>query len=67
VFLTPEEISDLTGRRRRDAQRTQLNAMGVEYRVRADGSIAIMRAHVERLFGAQAPAGRQPKAFTIKP
>jgi hypothetical protein len=68
VFLTPEELAELTSRRRRPAQQVQLNAMGIEYKVRADGSIAVLRAHVERVFGAAAPAEqRKAKPFTIRP
>lgn len=51
-FLGPDELYGLTQRRRRDAQARMLRAMGVEHRVRADGSVAVLRAHVEQLFGA---------------
>jgi hypothetical protein len=61
VFLTPEEVASLTGKQRGDAQRRALNFMGVEYKVRPDGSIAILRAHVERLFGGGASTERQRK------
>ena len=51
MFLTPEEIADLTGRSRRDAQAKVLALMGVEHRLRPDRSIVVLRAHVEKLLG----------------
>ena len=50
TFLTPEEIAQLTNRLRRNAQVRVLRFMGVEHRTRPDGSVAVMRAHVEKLF-----------------
>lgn len=68
MFLTPDEVAELTNRHRRPAQMVQLNAMGIEHKVRADGSIAVLRAHVERVFGAAAPVEqRKAKPFTIRP
>lgn len=51
MFLTPDEVRELTGRLRRDAQAAALRHMGIEHKVRPDGSIAVLRAHVEREFG----------------
>lgn len=51
LFLTPEEINDLTGRSRRDAQARALNAMGITHRARPDGSLVVSRDHVDRLLG----------------
>ena len=56
MFLTPDEIRELTGRRRRDAQLVQLRHLGIEHKVRADGSLVVLRAHVEaQLGGAPMP------------
>jgi hypothetical protein len=63
LFLEADELYGLTQRRRRDAQVRMLRSMGVEHRVRADGSVAVLRAHVEQLFGAQ-PALRSNKRET---
>ncbi|MHB8348410.1 MAG: DUF4224 domain-containing protein [Acidiferrobacterales bacterium] len=49
MFLTPEEIVALTRRKRRPAQVIELRYMGIEHRVRPDGSVAVLWAHVERL------------------
>jgi hypothetical protein len=53
MFLTPDEVRELTGRQRRDAQAAALRHMGIEHKVRPDGSIAVLRAHVEREFGGE--------------
>ena len=55
MFLTADEVAELTGRRRRDAQVVQLRALGIAHRQRADGSLVVLRAHVEQVLGA-APA-----------
>lgn len=55
MFLSPEELQELTGRVQRAAQVKVLRGMGIEHRQRPDGSVAVMRAHIEKVFGA-APA-----------
>lgn len=61
MFLNESDIADLTKRKRASAQQKQLNAMGIQYKVRADGSLVVLQAHVERLLGAgEQPARRQP-------
>ena len=50
MFLSPDEIIELTGRHRRDAQVKQLNKMGIVYKVRADGSVVVLTAHVSKEF-----------------
>ena len=51
MFLTDEEIADLTQRTRRPAQSSVLTFMGIDHKLRPDGSIAVLRAHVERQLG----------------
>ena len=51
MFLTKEELQALTGRQRRDAQVAALRQMGIEHKIRPDGSPAVLRAHVEELLG----------------
>lgn len=60
MFLTPEELIELTNRQQRAAQHTVLNALGITHKVRPDGSIAVLRAHVEKEFGG-APTGNKVK------
>lgn len=51
MFLTHDEIIELTNRRRSDAQRAQLVIMGIEHRVRGDNSLAILKSHVDKVLG----------------
>ncbi len=61
-LLTREEVSELTGRTQRAAQARVLRGMGIEHRVRPDGTIAVSRAHVERLLGGINEAGVKIKS-----
>lgn len=51
MFLTPEELVELTHAKRSNAQVRALCMMGIEHKQRPDGSVVVLRAHVERLFG----------------
>lgn len=51
MWLDDEEIAELTDRERRPAQSRVLTFMGVEHKRRPDGSIVVLRAHVEKIFG----------------
>lgn len=51
LFLTDEQLATLTHRTRCDAQLRMLRYMGIEHRVRSDGSLAVLRSHVEKVFG----------------
>jgi hypothetical protein len=59
MFLTDDELVDMTRRRRKASQRRVLMAMGLKYRVRPDGSLAVLRAHVEVVFGVASEASRK--------
>jgi hypothetical protein len=61
TFLDSDEIRELTCRVQRAAQVRVLRGIGIEHRVRPDGSVAVMRAHAEKVFGA-APAAVQKAA-----
>jgi hypothetical protein len=50
MFLTCEEVRALTMRIQYSAQVKVLRTMGIEHRVRPDGSLAILRAHIEQIF-----------------
>lgn len=50
MFLDDEQLIELTGRKRHTAQVLALRHMGIEHRVRADGSVAVLTQHVEKLF-----------------
>lgn len=45
--LTPEQLASYTGKSRAKAQARVLDAMGVPYRRRPDGSLIVLRVHVD--------------------
>lgn len=51
MFLSDDEIASLTQRTRRPAQARVLTFMGIEHKLRPDNSIAVLKAHVERVMG----------------
>lgn len=51
MFLTEEELLELTGRQRRDAQVKMLRHMGIDHRVRADGTVVVLKTHIDKVFG----------------
>lgn len=51
MFLTKDEVIELTGKKQRSAQAAVLNALGITYKVRPDGSLVILRSHVEQKLG----------------
>jgi hypothetical protein len=63
IFLTKEELAELTGRHYTHAQRTALNAMGIEYKLRPNNTLAVLRGHIEKVFDG-IPAAHQAKEIT---
>jgi Domain of unknown function (DUF4224) len=59
MFLDDDELRSMTHRVQRAAQARVLRSMGIEHRARPDGSLAVLRAHVEQTFGAAAAAKRK--------
>ena len=49
MILSPQELAAYTGKRKPGWQRRQLDAWGIPYKVRTDGTLAVLRAHVEHL------------------
>lgn len=49
MFLDSEEVHDLTDKVQRAAQARVLRAMGIEHKPRPDGSLAVLRSHVENV------------------
>ncbi|MEO8007130.1 MAG: DUF4224 domain-containing protein [Betaproteobacteria bacterium] len=56
MFLSNHELAELTNRQRRTAKVRALRVMGIEHRVRSDGTVAVLRSHVEHLLGCSADA-----------
>jgi hypothetical protein len=51
MILSDTELKDLTGRSRKTSQVQVLRFMGIEHKVRPDGSVAVLKAHVEQALG----------------
>jgi hypothetical protein len=51
VFLSPDELADLTGLRRPKAQRSRLRDMGIPCIDRPDGTFVVLRSVVVALGG----------------
>lgn len=62
LFLESDEIEQLTAKKRRSSQVSALNQMGIQHLVRPDGTVAVLRAHVETLFGHGQHANRRKTA-----
>jgi Domain of unknown function (DUF4224) len=59
TFLSKAEIFSLTNRITRPSQAKALNSMGISHRVRPDGSIAILRAHITKIFDGEPTANKR--------
>lgn len=51
LFLTHDELTELTGMKAKASQVGRLAELGIVYRKRADGAILVLRAHLENTFG----------------
>lgn len=51
MFLTAEELKEMTKRTQYRAQVQVLRALGIEHKIRPDGSVLVLRAHVEKQMG----------------
>lgn len=51
TFLSGEEVASLTGKIQRSAQVRALRSMGIEHRQRPDGSVVVLRSHLEKVLG----------------
>lgn len=59
MFLTYTELVELTQKRRASTQAKVLSSMGILYRKRVDGSLAVSKTHVEQTLGVVASSGAQ--------
>lgn len=65
MFLDSDEIRQLTKRIQRAAQAKVLSAMGIQHKRRPDGSVAVLRALVEKEFGLRGE--KKSKADSYQP
>lgn len=49
MFLTADELTQLTKRKRSASQLKVLNAMGIDHARRPDGSVVVLRTVVEKV------------------
>ncbi len=61
LFLTQDEVRELTARIQYASQRKELNFMGIEHRVRSDGTLLVLRAHVEQALGLKLKGRQEPE------
>jgi acyl-[acyl carrier protein]--UDP-N-acetylglucosamine O-acyltransferase len=61
MFLTEDDLTELTGKRQNAARIRVLNSMGIQHKMRPDGSLAVLRSHVERLFGEKPTREEKPQ------
>jgi hypothetical protein len=65
MFLTPDELADLTGYKHREKQKAALRSMGYVFTVRPlDGRVLVLRTHVESRHGGKPGRGRREPDFT---
>jgi len=60
LTLSREELQDLTHKQKSSAQVRALRAMGIEHKVRADGTVVVLRSHIEAQLGGAPQAANQP-------
>ena len=59
MFLSPDELRNLTGRQHADAQIAALQRMGLRYLLDADGRPKVARAAVDAMLAPGAPPARR--------
>lgn len=59
MFLDSDELKELTCRMQHAAQARVLRGMGIEHKARPDGTIAVLRSHVEQALGGGVPTARK--------
>ncbi len=65
IYLTDEEIEEITGKRRYRAQARALARMGIECRVRPDGRPIVSRAAFERAMGGTNTSTQAEPDFSV--
>lgn len=58
MFLSAGELYALTHKKRRAAQVAALHSMGLAFKLRPDGTVLVLRAHVENALGGTAQGAK---------
>ena len=61
TFYSYDDLVQLTGKKRHSTQRAELNKLGIVHKVRSDGSLLVLRSHVEQLLGGNATPAKKPE------
>jgi hypothetical protein len=61
VFLDEDELYELTGRKRHDAQARELRHMGIEFKIRRNGSLVVLSEHAKTELGGNIVAESNPE------
>lgn len=61
MFLSKDEIEELTLKKQRSAQAAVLSALGIIHKRREDGSVVVLRAHVEAVLGSTIQQPHRPQ------
>jgi hypothetical protein len=61
MVLSADEVAAVTNRKRRSLQAKELKAMRIPFRVRSDGSLMVLRIHVEYETEKKSPAVAPPE------
>lgn len=61
MFLDQEELTALTNRKVRPAQVKVLKAMGIDHKIRPDGSVVVLRDHITKVFNGHVESSTKTK------
>ena len=56
MILSKEQLIELTGKMKPSAQIRALRSMGINHRIRPDGTPAVSESHIESILGDGTPA-----------
>ena len=56
MILSKTQLFELTGKKHRIAQIFVLCSMGIEHKLRPDGSVVVSQVHVEQILGVVVPS-----------
>ena len=65
TFLESDELQELTGRKQRSSQIRELRYMGIEHRIRRDGSIAVLCDHLANVMGGSSKHSEITSEFSL--
>lgn len=60
MILSPDQLIELTGKKYASAQARELDYLGIPYKPRTDGSLVVLRIHVEGTQDVR-PSRREPR------